>query len=215
MKKIRTIICVIGSSLLIMCLVLIGIHSLQKEEWEGLDVINVACSKRLCNSLSEVEGEATIIVEVEVGEVLDQKVSSFYDATFQKELPSAGYTRRELIIEKVYQGEKSIGDKIVLLHDYFIWENTDNTKQLISLSGYKPMKKGDKYLLFLAWDESKDGYYVIGDYQGIYPVEETVVSKKGTSNTVKQDFAHVYSNEEYSFTLVPIYEEVREKYFEN
>lgn len=212
MKNRKKIFGFLGGVLLILCVAFLCLIPLQKEDWEGLDVINVASNKRLCSSLTEVEEEATIIVEVEAENVLDQVVSTFYDAKLQKEMPSAGYTRRELKVAKVYQGEVNVGDKIVLLHDYFIWENADKTKQLISISGFKPMKKGDKYLLFLAWDEGKEGYYVVGDYQGIYPVEDTDVSKKVTNKASNQEFEHVYSKEEYSWTLVPIYGEVREKY---
>jgi len=212
MKKKKIMLGTLGSVFLIICVVFLYLKPLQKENWEGLEVINIASNKRLYSSLNEVEKKATIIVEVEAGNALDQVVSTFYDSKIQKEMPSAGYTKRELKITKVYQGDVNVGDKIILLHDYFIWENSDKIKQLISISDYKPMKKGDKYLLFLAWDKGKEGYYVVGDYQGIYPLEDADASKRDTNKASNQEFEHVYSKEEYSWTLAPIYAEVREKY---
>ncbi len=212
MKKRRIVLGTLGGLILVLCAVFLCLNPFAKEDWEGLEVVNVACNRMLYESLEGVEEEATIIVEAEAGNVLDQVVSSFYDSTFQKDLPSAGYTRRELKIEKVHQGDVNVGDKIVLMQDYFIWTNTDNIKQLISLTGLKPMKKGEKYLLFLAWDKNKEGYYAVGDFQGVYPLEDTTVKSKEGSVAAKRELEHVYSREDYSSTLIPIYDEVQKKY---
>lgn len=215
MKKRRIFLGCICGMLLVCGTVLLGRSFFQKEEWEGLEVINISCDRTLYESLEEIEEEATIIVEVEARDTVEQVVSTFYDSVFKQNYPEAGYTKRELEVEKVYKGDVSVGDKIVLMQDYFIWAEDNGEKKLMSLTELKPMKKGEKYLLFLAWSKNKEAYYEVGDFQGVYPLEAATVNSKDRSIDSKQEFDHVYPSESHSWTLAPIYDEVQAKYYIN
>ncbi len=162
----------------------------------------------LYESLTQVEKEATIIVEAIPKDIIGQKVSTVYDYEFQKELPGSGLTKRECEITKVYKGDVEIKDTIVLLQDYYIWNYTDDNsgekQQLITTSYLKPAIKDMKYLLFLLYDDRHDGYWPVCDYEGMFSIP--------ASNTLNQSDPDVYDYETLPY-LIPIYNEVTEKYF--
>lgn len=83
---------------------------------------------------------------------------------FSDGLVSFGYTETTGKIEKVLQGDASVGDTIAITEECF---TTDDGATLHTQGGYLPMKIGDSYLLFLrAYPPENE------DYAGMYyPVD--------------------------------------------
>lgn len=108
-----------------------------------------ASDRILYENLKQVEKEATIIVEAVAKNIIDQKVSTSYDAVLEKTLPASGLTMRECEISKVHKGEVELGETIILLQDYYIWDYSDDSsakeEALITTSYLKPAAKGNKY----------------------------------------------------------------------
>lgn len=216
MKKRKTIytVCII----LICCSLtaVVGIHlynhAKEKQRFSDIEVVNrTSADRNYYTYLSEMEDNCTIIVEGKVGKVLGQEVSTRYDLVLQKEVPGAGYTNHEFLVTKVHAGNVKVGDKISVSQQYFIWDYDDGSKQLISSSAVKPLEKGETYLLFLVYSEARKSYASVCDFQGIYPIEE-LQSNISAKNITQADLSYVYQVTEWE-NLIPIYEEVRNKYF--
>ncbi len=79
-------------------------------------------------NLQEVEERSDLIVRTLVKGTLGQQVFTLYNANLQKDLPTFGYTKREIEITQVYKGDVNVGDKLVLTEDYYIWEYPDDKK---------------------------------------------------------------------------------------
>ncbi len=169
-----------------------------------MEVVNIVCDRIYYDSLFEVENDSTLIVEAVPKGVLGQKVTTSYDYEFKRELPGSGYTQREIEVTKVYKGNVSVGETITFLQDYYLWTDQDNKKQLISITSLKPLEEGEKYLMFLHYEENMDSYIAVCDYQGVYPI-------KNLNGAKKSDFSYIYSSQDIS-NLMPIYSEVQEKY---
>ncbi len=177
-----------------------------------LEVINVQTDKLLYHNLQEVEDASTIIIDAIAKDTLDQKVSTHYNSELNKELPGAGYTRREIEVTKVYKGNVKVGDKLVLLQGYYIWTNADGEEQLISMTSLKPAIKDKEYMMFLEYYEPHEGYWPVGDYEGMFPIPTDEMKKKAEDETLEQTDMDVYSGETLHY-LIPIYSEMVEKYF--
>lgn len=212
MKKKIVLGCMVLGALTICSLFLLGHYMFEKEAWQGLEVVNVPCDRLIYQSMEEVENMADIIIEAKAGSELEQKNSSFYVAKFDREVAGSGHTKRELKVENVYKGNVSLGDKIVLMQDYYVWTETDGTKKVVSLTELKPLERGKHYLLFLAYDKEREAYYEVGDYQGVYPIE-ILQTRTRTGNVLQEsELNHLYSDTEH-WNLIPILKEVQEKYF--
>lgn len=216
MKKRKAILTACVSIICCSILAVIGIrlYNEKKEEHRmaNMEVVNrTSADRKYYNSLSEMEEECTIIIEGKAGDVLGQEVTTRYDAVLEKKLPGAGYTNHEFKITKVYAGDVKVGDKIPVSQQYFVWTYEDGTEQLVSSSAVKPYKKGEKYLLFLVYNDYREAYEPICDFQSIYPVEE--LQMRATAKKVAQaDLSYIYQVVEWD-NLIPMYDEVRNKYF--
>lgn len=185
-----------------------------------IEIANNATSadRMILQNLQQVEEEATIIVEVVAKEIIGQKVSTFYDHEFQKELAGPGFTKRESEITKVYKGSVETGDTVVLLQDYYIWTFTDESsterQQLITYSYLKPAEKGKSYIMFLSYDDRHGAYWPVCDFQGMFSIPTDNIKSKLDAGTLKQSELDVYEDLEETLPyLMPIFSEVVEKYY--
>ena len=69
----------------------------------------------------------------------------------------AGCTYTDLNVEQVIKGDLEPGSVLPIMEDYY---TTDWGKYLYPTNGYVPMKKGQKYLLFLKYDDAVNEYRV-------------------------------------------------------
>ena len=169
--------------------------------------------RRKYEDLKQVEDLSTIIIEAVPKKTLGQKVETSYDAELKQDLPSAGYTKWEVEVTKVYKGDVKVDDKLVFLHDYYRWTYPDGTEELITLSSMKPPIKDKKYLMFLQYDETNKGYCAIGDYEGMFAIPTDEKKTKMKNKTLKQSDLDVYNYEPLQY-IVPIYGKVVSKYFD-
>ena len=177
-----------------------------------IEVVTIASHRRLFSNLQEVEEEAEIIVEAVPKKNLGQTVKTEYNELFEKELAGYGYTVWEAKISKVYKGDLKKGDKINLLRSYYIWEEDDGTKRLISISSHKPVEKDRKYLLFLVYSEPLEAHCAVSDYQGLFSIPNAELKERAEKGTLTKSDLELY-NDEALRNVKPIYTEVVEKYF--
>lgn len=178
-----------------------------------IEVAYIFADKVFFEDLKQVEDNATIIVEADVRKNLGQKVSTHYDEGLKKELPDAGYTKWEIEVTKVYKGDLKVEDRLVLLQNYYVWTYPDGKEQFVTLTDLKPAKKDSKYLLFLKYDDRNEGYWPVGDYEGMFPVPTDEMKEKVKDMTLEQSDFDVYNYEQLNY-LIPIYNEVVPKYFD-
>ena len=177
------------------------------------------------HTLENVEAEADIIVEVRAKEVDSQVCSKFYSQKFEKYLQGAGYTRRNCEVTKVYKGDVEKGDNLLVLQAYYIWDHEtqdvwDYVDDGVSadlgflcLSQVKPMTPGEKYLLFLSYNEAQGGYWHVGDYEGFYAMPTKDIPKKVEQKTLQRtDFDYIFQHDVMP-SFLPLYYEVYNKYF--
>ncbi len=124
------------------------------------------------NSVQELTASADLIVEVsqvKTGKTvlyLDRD-GDFYD----------GYTPTEVVIDKVWKGNKKVGDKIIVAERFFK-DNKYNTMHFVN--GYKPLKNGKKYILLLDKSETTEQdeiYYSLSVNYGVVDVADVVRKK--------------------------------------
>ena len=179
-------------------------------------------------TLENVEAEADLIVEVTAKEVDSQVCSKFYDYAFEKMLAGAGYTRRNCKVNKVYKGEVEEGDNLLVLQYYYIWDyetgdvwdyvddGDDGASAdlgFMNFSQVKPMIPGEKYLLFLCYNEDHGGYYPVGDYEGFYGMPTKDISEKAEQKKLQRtDFDYIFQHDVMP-SFLPLYYEVYDKYF--
>jgi len=176
-------------------------------------VYNGGMSDRVIyEDLKQVEDKSSLIIKAVPKKNLGQEVSTTYDYELNKDLPDAGYTKWEFEITKVYKGDVDVKDKLVLLHDYYVWPRSDGKKQLITLSSLKPALKDKEYLMFLQYDDINKGYWLVGDYMGMFAIPTDEIKAKIKAKTLKQPDIEVYDYEPLQY-LIPIYSEVAAKYF--
>lgn len=177
-----------------------------------IEVVHPQSDRIYCEDLQQVEDEATIIVRAVAKETLDQKVDTIYDREL-KDVPTYGYTKREIEVTQVYNGDVNVGDKLVLLQAYYIWTYSDGYKQLISSTSVKPVVKETEYLMFLRYNEIMEGYSLVGDYQGIYAIPTDEIKTKAEEGILDQSDLDIYYDHEPLHYMFPLYNKVVKKYF--
>ena len=178
-----------------------------------IEVVHTQSDRIYCEDLQQVEDEATIIVRAVAKGTLDQKVDTIYDDEIQEELPTYGYTKREIEVTQVHNGDVKVGDKLVLLQAYYVWTYSDGNKQLVSSTSVKPVVKETEYLMFLRYDKIMEGYSIVGDYQGIFAIPTDEIKAQAEEGILEQSDLDIYYNHEPLHYMFPLYNEVVEKYF--
>lgn len=178
-----------------------------------IEVAHTQSDRIYCEDLQQVEDEATIIVRAVAKGTLDQKVDTIYDYEIQKELPTYGYTKREIEVTQVHNGDVKVGDKLVLLQAYYVWTYSDGYKQLVSSTSVKPVVKETEYLMFLRYNEIMEGYSLVGDYQGIFAIPTDEIKARAEEGILEQSDLDIYYDNEPLHYMFPLYNEVAKKYF--
>lgn len=178
-----------------------------------IQIVLTQSDRIYCEDLQQVEDEATIIVRAVAKGTLDQKVDTIYDYVLEKELPTYGFTKREIEVTEVHNGDVKVGEKLVLLQAYYLWTYSDGYKQLVSSTSVKPVVKGTEYLMFLRYNEIMEGYSLVGDYQGIFAIPSDEIKTKAEEGIVEQADLDIYYDNETLHYLFPLYNEVVNKYF--
>ena len=198
-------------------------------EWLEMQGGSATGDRMFYHTLENVEAEADIIVEVTAKEVDSQVCSRFYSPEFEKYIASgSGYTRRNCKVTKVYKGDVEEGDNLLVLQAYYIWDyeaqdvwdyvddgddGANADLGFLCFSQVKPMIPGEKYLLFLGYDEYHEGYYTIGDYEGFYAMPTKEIREKAEQKTLQRtDFDYIFQHD-VMHTFLPVYYEVYDKYF--
>lgn len=206
----------IGLCIMCMILMLVLVSCKTKKDSDmpsDIEVVRLQSERAYYENLEQIEDQATIIVKAVVSENLGQEVDTIYDYALQKELPTYGYTKWEVEVTKVYKGDVKVGDKLVLLQEYYIWTKSDGKKQLVTSSSVKPLNQGEEYLMILRYEEMLGGYSTVGDYQGIFAIPtDEVMAMIEDGKAEKSDFDIYYDDEPLNY-LFPLYNEVIEKYF--
>lgn len=177
------------------------------------EVVRIQGDRMFYYTLGEVEEAADVIVEAVAKGVIGQVVDTSYDPTFGKSIPGFGYTKREVKVAKVHQGDAKPGDTLTLLEGHYIWPTDEGKKQLVSRSALPPAKTNGKYLFFLQYSEAHEGYWPVGDYQGRFSFPEREIGEKAKAGTLKQADLEVDSHETLPY-LMAVYHDVYDTYFD-
>lgn len=223
-------VCLPVAATAVLAVVVSLVYTLQKPkpdipEWLEMHGGGATGDRIFYHTLENVEAEADIIVEVKAKEVDSQVCSKFYSQKFEKYLQGAGYTRRNCEVTKVYKGDVEKGDNLLVLQAYYIWDHEtqdvwDYVDDGVSadlgflcLSQVKPMTPGEKYLLFLSYNEAQGGYWHVGDYEGFYAMPTKDIPKKVEQKTLQRtDFDYIFQHDVMP-SFLPLYYEVYNKYF--
>ena len=226
-------ICMPIAATAVLAVVVSLVYTLQKPkpdipEWIEMHGGGATGDRMFYYTLENVEAEADLIVEVTAKEVDSQHCGKFYSYAFEKILPGSGYTRRNCKVNKVYKGEVEEGDNLLVLQYYYIWdyetgdlwdyeddgdEGASADLGFINLSQVKPMIPGEKYLLFLCYNENHGGYYPVGDYEGFYAIPTKDIPEKVEQKTLQRtDFDYIFQHDVMP-SFLPLYYEVYNKYF--
>lgn len=125
------------------------------------------------HSLSEIEEEAELICLV-------SKVNVESDAvlTIGTVDSVSGYTPTDVVIKKIWKGNKEVGDVITIAEQFFV----DRERyELHRIAGYQELKSDYDYILFLAHSNDNDPnlFYSLGVLYGqVSLVEQEQIYKK-------------------------------------
>jgi len=125
-----------------------------------------------------------------------------------------GLTRTQVIIKDVIRGESvNIGDQIVICESAYTdkEKEEENKKYLIATEGYRLMKKGQKYLLYLTKVRNVDAkgtglYRIVGTYHGKF---KTILPSDDIDSLGADEIELTHSNLKRYKRL---YKEAKEKY---
>lgn len=135
---------------------------------------------KIYNNLDEIEEDSEIIVQVKALEGSEQEI-------YLNDLgePGIGYTYTPVKILKIYKDHFGLKDteELKVMEFSCIMENPDGSKYMQTGQGYRPMKVGNEYLLFLHYTKLKDMFYPTGQYQGKYAIDRILSSDTITDLT--------------------------------
>lgn len=87
----------------------------------------------------------------------------------------------------------------------------ENGKQfLYTISEMTPMVKGEQWIFFLAYDEQKDNFMCVGDYQGRYPIPSQEVLD--ICNGTKEMNAELFGVYDGTLINMELYEEIMDRF---
>jgi len=109
----------------------------------------------------------------------------------------SGKMKGILKISRVLQGEVSVGDEIAIIQRYSIKEE-DGVTYIEDKSGLTPMKKGDKWVCFLAYDDRDDVYWTVSSYLGRFHVPE---NKEDLAQHLSAEEMGLYVKNDYNSML--------------
>ena len=123
-----------------------------------------------CDTLDSLLEKSTAVV---LGEYVDEPVT-------EGDAPRPGITKAQFRIEQVLDGSvTAAGDSVITIAGRYEFRSPDDTKTLVTESGLSPAHPGDKWLLFLFFDEERGCYAITGDVSGRYPLPENLDKPDG------------------------------------
>ncbi len=220
MKK-RYIVCCIGALLIVLIVLMVKFISAKspRDPYAGMEVYHFAKSHDYgpyysYNTLQEIEDAADIIIEAKVGDITGPKLTQYYSAEFYNHMPTDGYTEKEIKVTKVHKGDVKAGDKLIFAERYYVWITAEEEQVIVSDAYVKPAVEGEKYLLFLKYNEKDKNYSLVADYMSFYEFpSKSLLQKTKDGTLVQEDLTYLYQ-EKKAINFYPLYKEVIDKYFQ-
>lgn len=162
----------------------------------------------VADSYEELEKYSDLIVEVEVvGEKVNKSVIE------EKGIVHYGVTKTFVEIVDIFKSnEVKIGDKVAVWEDYFLTTNDKGKEYYITIEGYRPMREGEKYLLFLVKNDKgtfSSAYSISGAYQGKFPME---LINQDNNKKISEESLEIGANQEkFEKLLIDVRDKYKEK----
>lgn len=166
MKKLLSIALVVFMS--------IGVTSCSKSESKKDDIKETKSQTMVISSDVDAVGyqnlsdlfDVSDLVVVGVHTTDGIRQNEFLDANKNPYLHDVSESSFE--ISRILKGNLSVGDSINITQNYYI-QNDDGVDTIYDASEMTPMKKSEKWVYFLSFDEINDTYWIRSIY-GRYPV---------------------------------------------
>ncbi len=191
MRKKRT-------AVIVFCLIALSLfyYATAKKEVELIEAKTVGFA-----SFEELDAARPIIV---IGEKIEEVDTEIFRSKISGKVVG-GYTKSEFLIQKILKNEynpKIIDNKSMLvLESSFV---SHEANKIYSINGYKNMKRGDKYLLFL--NNEKDGLFAIrGITFGKVPLSNNGIEIQSITKEEEESNKRLFGE---------IFKQAREKYAE-
>ena len=123
-----------------------------------------------CDTMDKLLERSTAVV---IGEYVGEPVT-------EGDAPRPGVTRARFRVEQVLDGSiTATGDNEVTIAARYEFREQDGAKTLVTESGLSPAHPGDRWVLFLNYDEEQGCCYITGDVSGRYPLPESLDKPDG------------------------------------
>ncbi|MBC2074418.1 hypothetical protein [Listeria marthii] len=161
----------------------------------------------LAGNMEELEGSSPIIVTVTKG----PEDKSITKESKDSDIPTEFYTMSEVKVNSIEKDETGIlkeNNLIKILEDSVENVSVDGEKYDLTIDGYKNMKEGEEYTLFIRKSTSGDNYVLTNAVLSKYPVEKVsdrdlflegdesvggTVDMKATYKEIYQDVLNEYN----------------------
>ncbi len=82
----------------------------------------------------------------------------------------SGKSKCRFKITRVLEGDLQVGETVTVIQNYYYKDTQYGGREIVNESFMFPMKKGDEWIYFLAYDKKNQAYKSAFLYQGRYPV---------------------------------------------
>ena len=142
--------------------------SIDKSEPE---VIRVEGDRVIYSDLRGLIAASDLIVIGEYADESKQDLKYEYNERYKKDVLVDAVSTNTVQVERILKGDPD--KKELKLSQRYGLEEDRNT--LVTFSSMTPMKKGERWIFFLYYDDVNDTYWCAGDYSGRYPLPESDV----------------------------------------
>ncbi|KOP64811.1 hypothetical protein AMS62_05770 [Bacillus sp. FJAT-18019] len=147
----------------------------------------ISANHAIFANYEEALSASQVVAEVTVTEKLENVI-------IDGEGPSRGYTLTEVQVNKVFENKigAEIGQTINVLEPTYIAESEEGPIRF-NYEDYKKMESGLKYVVFLVWNEERQGYWINALEQGKFSVdnldkaEMSLLSENSQYTELKKD----------------------------
>ncbi len=149
-------------------------YTLQRQEYtvtsgqisNASEIVRVPNAYKKYNNFREMAQAADLVVAGQFTDAPVQNVTYAYNEWLDQTVFYSGYSKCTFRIDLVYKGRISEGETITIAQDSVYLKESD---RVITSSGRLPMKKDDRWLYFLVYDDEVKAYRAAGDTLGRYP----------------------------------------------
>ncbi|EBF6245095.1 hypothetical protein FHZ97_12630 [Listeria monocytogenes] len=150
--------------------------SIERIEIEKVETRNRVVSYRgkyleLAENIDELDESSPIIVTV----IKESEAKSVTKETNGSDIPTEFYTMSEVKVKNIKKDETGVlkeNKKIKILEDSVENVSVDGEEYDLTIDGYKNMKAGEEYTLFIRKSTSGDNYVFTNAVLSKYPVEK-------------------------------------------